>query len=257
MCTPSANQYSCPIDRSVALLRADLPRLPALHVQSPHPLVDPVPRPFVAVGQDLWQRGRGVHVPHVAPILVDHLHLTAGNLDARDLAQRLEVEELAEPRVRERDTRPFLRLVLHQHHADVLAVGGGIGPPADQHWRGLAPDLALLQRLQVQLLDRPLPAIVQRVVGRAHAAAGPVGPLKVRHLRDHPRVQVVSEQVALVLPVGCEHKRAVVTKPTQIGVVVDAISKDLWPSPLESRSASSLRNIRAINQISSLTSARF
>jgi hypothetical protein len=48
----------------------------------------------------------------------------------------------------------------------------GLARPANQHWRCLAPELTLFQRLQVQLIDSALPAIVQGIVGHADAAAG-------------------------------------------------------------------------------------
>ena len=78
---------------------------------------------------------------------------------------------------------------------------GGVGPATDAPGRRRFPDHPLLQRLQVQLNDRSLPAKVERIVGRADAAARSPLALQVRHLRDQPRIQVVAIEVALVLPV--------------------------------------------------------
>ena len=165
---------------------------------------------------------------HPAPVLVDHLRLARRDLDPRDLAQRLGMEGLAKARVGERDARrPLLGSRLPQHHAQVLAIGGGVGATADAHWWRRLPHKALLECLQVQFIDRTLPPKVQRIAALAvcaDAAARTPAPLEVRHLGDQVGVQVVAEQVAAITLVVQKpsHRSASVEHTSQF-VLVSAV----------------------------------
>ncbi len=156
---------------------------------------------------------------HIAFVLVDDRLLARFQVNAHDLAERFCLKELPEARVGKGDARRILRLLFHQHGANIFAVRRGIGPPPGQHGRLRLPDEAFFEGIDVDFVQLVLPPGINGIVDRANASPRPAPPLEVGHLGDFAAIQVIAEEVALVLPVRGEDKRASLANPTRVGKI--------------------------------------
>ena len=159
---------------------------------------------------------------HVAPVLVDNLHLTRGDFDAGDAGQRLLVKILPEAGVGERDAGPLLRNLLHQLGADVSAVRGRVGPALERAGGNLSTHLhhhLLGERVQIHSQQTAALPEVDRIVDFADTTDDAGAVVQVGHLGDGVRVQVIAEEIGAVLPVRAEDERAVAVEPAGVGEV--------------------------------------